>query len=274
MAGPYSPKDALPLDYLAGLQKRISDERADYVFLMGPYLDEENKKVQEGEFKSAYEENYIELEQYFTLLLQVLGKSGGCVYLVPSPKEIMCLEPLPQTASFHESSRRVTSNPFSISIGANIKIKVLNADYVRETIPSCRFNGNQNKIDSVLTQILYQRTLVPAIPTGMRVDFNESLCFNLDGDDDFQVLIAPSIMNEFAKVIQGKLFINPGLASKGGQGDGSYLKLEFGSSARAMNKVMVKASILKMRLAKDNYCLLYTSPSPRDRQKSRMPSSA
>ena len=26
--------------------------------------------------------------------------------------------------------------------------------------------------------------------------------------------------------------------------------------------------------AKDHYCLLYTSPSPRDRQKSRMPSSA
>ena len=27
-------------------------------------------------------------------------------------------------------------------------------------------------------------------------------------------------------------------------------------------------------LARDNDCLLYTSPSPRDRQKSRMPSSA
>ena len=28
------------------------------------------------------------------------------------------------------------------------------------------------------------------------------------------------------------------------------------------------------RLDTDNFCLLYTSPSPRDRQKSRMPSSA
>ena len=29
-----------------------------------------------------------------------------------------------------------------------------------------------------------------------------------------------------------------------------------------------------VRLMRSNFCLLYTSPSPRDRQKSRMPSSA
>ena len=32
--------------------------------------------------------------------------------------------------------------------------------------------------------------------------------------------------------------------------------------------------LLDLELAWDNSCLLYTSPSPRDRQKSRMPSSA
>ena len=32
--------------------------------------------------------------------------------------------------------------------------------------------------------------------------------------------------------------------------------------------------IVAAKEALDNYCLLYTSPSPRDRQKSRMPSSA
>ena len=33
-------------------------------------------------------------------------------------------------------------------------------------------------------------------------------------------------------------------------------------------------SVFNKKLIKINYCLLYTSPSPRDRQKSRMPSSA
>ena len=32
--------------------------------------------------------------------------------------------------------------------------------------------------------------------------------------------------------------------------------------------------VIIANLQKDNSCLLYTSPSPRDRQKSRMPSSA
>ena len=35
-----------------------------------------------------------------------------------------------------------------------------------------------------------------------------------------------------------------------------------------------KSIFLNFGLAKDYSCLLYTSPSPRDRQKSRMPSSA
>ena len=38
--------------------------------------------------------------------------------------------------------------------------------------------------------------------------------------------------------------------------------------------VMVRAKRQKVTLNKPIACLLYTSPSPRDRQKSRMPSSA
>ena len=33
-------------------------------------------------------------------------------------------------------------------------------------------------------------------------------------------------------------------------------------------------TIMELRFTQPDYCLLYTSPSPRDRQKSRMPSSA
>ena len=37
---------------------------------------------------------------------------------------------------------------------------------------------------------------------------------------------------------------------------------------------VVENGVEVSRVYKDNSCLLYTSPSPRDRQKSRMPSSA
>ena len=39
-------------------------------------------------------------------------------------------------------------------------------------------------------------------------------------------------------------------------------------------KKIVKKEIQETKEDEDNDCLLYTSPSPRDRQKSRMPSSA
>ena len=37
---------------------------------------------------------------------------------------------------------------------------------------------------------------------------------------------------------------------------------------------VVAGGVVGTRVAADEVCLLYTSPSPRDRQKSRMPSSA
>ena len=37
---------------------------------------------------------------------------------------------------------------------------------------------------------------------------------------------------------------------------------------------LVAVSFDKLNISADGFCLLYTSPSPRDRQKSRMPSSA
>ena len=36
----------------------------------------------------------------------------------------------------------------------------------------------------------------------------------------------------------------------------------------------IERMFLKYKITQDDICLLYTSPSPRDRQKSRMPSSA
>ena len=46
------------------------------------------------------------------------------------------------------------------------------------------------------------------------------------------------------------------------------------SSSFVDNPVTQKEEICRMALARVRACLLYTSPSPRDRQKSRMPSSA
>ena len=46
-----------------------------------------------------------------------------------------------------------------------------------------------------------------------------------------------------------------------------------GAKAPAFSVLNAKGKVVKLKTLTDN-CLLYTSPSPRDRQKSRMPSSA
>ena len=47
----------------------------------------------------------------------------------------------------------------------------------------------------------------------------------------------------------------------------------FAADGRSMDVAFMRMAI-DMKMAQEEDCLLYTSPSPRDRQKSRMPSSA
>ena len=46
------------------------------------------------------------------------------------------------------------------------------------------------------------------------------------------------------------------------------------AGAASFNRKLCSTTWVSSKATKDNICLLYTSPSPRDRQKSRMPSSA
>ena len=54
------------------------------------------------------------------------------------------------------------------------------------------------------------------------------------------------------------------------------IDIDFKDRSSILNKLHhIPASIIKdNNVTRHNTCLLYTSPSPRDRQKSRMPSSA
>ena len=61
-----------------------------------------------------------------------------------------------------------------------------------------------------------------------------------------------------------KFFFDVGASTKGTRKDGLVNAISFGLFRDIVPGVMNRADI----------CLLYTSPSPRDRQKSRMPSSA
>ena len=54
----------------------------------------------------------------------------------------------------------------------------------------------------------------------------------------------------------------------------AYLDYNISAHDVAICMMLVKVARLKHRTTQDCYCLLYTSPSPRDAHESRMPSSA
>ena len=53
-----------------------------------------------------------------------------------------------------------------------------------------------------------------------------------------------------------------------------HCQVPCGIYGHAVRIVQIEEDITTIRKAMNKICLLYTSPSPRDRQKSRMPSSA
>ena len=65
----------------------------------------------------------------------------------------------------------------------------------------------------------------------------------------------------------GFLFFGDGIHPPQWWAKGSGPNLELGEAFTSLEEIKSKVNVI-------NGCLLYTSPSPRDRQKSRMPSSA
>ena len=76
--------------------------------------------------------------------------------------------------------------------------------------------------------------------------------------------IPEDVISKAIYLIQGKLRPN-------------FEGVELGIAEKLVMRAMSKSAGIPLKKIEDDYnkgCLLYTSPSPRDRQKSRMPSSA
>src|SRR5674476_1708910 len=100
---------------------------------------------------------------------------------------------------------------------------------------------------------------------------------------DFAFMLRAGMENVIANYEYRQSFGKAAMANKSSSGDGMFqTNLDNSSSFNSdailsYNKSLGKFDISAaggVNYAYSNTCLLYTSPSPRDRQKSRMPSSA
>ena len=85
----------------------------------------------------------------------------------------------------------------------------------------------------------------------------------MQGDIEKVAQKSPIELTKFFELISGSDALEP---------DYNSLQEEMQQTEKKLDALHVKSRLITSR--KKRICLLYTSPSPRDRQKSRMPSSA
>ena len=65
-----------------------------------------------------------------------------------------------------------------------------------------------------------------------------------------------------------------GIIGENGAGKSTLMSIVFGLYQANSGIIKVNGNEINLKSPKDSICLLYTSPSPRDKRQSRMPSSA
>ena len=122
------------------------------------------------------------------------------------------------------------------------------------------FRARGPVIEKILKEILQDDDLLPKNQQ-QEIDFNEKKNGNLNIDEDTAlVLIKSDVKKEVNEISLNKRFTN-----------NNQYKETADSNISLPNFVEKKVKNLRRSI---NSCLLYTSPSPRDVEESRMPSSA
>jgi len=229
-AGPYTPISSLSYAPLHELLEKIGEDKPAAVILLGPFLDENNEFIKEGDLE--IEGKPYEFVEYFNMLMHTISESiqrntpETQVFVVPSPSDIHMMYPLPQpcferTAEF--TNIQFLSNPSHLRLRGDVKVAIMNADFVFDLISNELAKDNStNKIDAALQQVLLQRHLYPIYPSMVSVDQKKQEIFLLDKLPD--IVIHTTKLGSYTKFIEDTMFINPTMLCKG-TGGGAYANL-------------------------------------------------
>ena len=113
-------------------------------------------------------------------------------------------------------------------------------------------------------------------PIKLRLQKNELAAYNLNQDVDKVKLVlqCENHSNNFQQLLKEKLIYDLYEAIDSNSMQVKLIKLEMFENGEMKKKINAYIIEDEETYAHRKNCLLYTSPSPRDRQKSRMPSSA
>ncbi|KAL8692639.1 MAG: hypothetical protein Q9218_002372 [Villophora microphyllina] len=257
-SGPYTADDNLAYEPLHALCQKAEETCADMLILIGPLFDTEHPMLASGDFDlpddPSIEPDRATLVDAFRILvgkpLQALAQAVPSITIVcvPSTREIMSKHVswpqeniqgrkngLPKQAKMVSNPVLVSINEFLVAISAQDILYELRREEVVVGKPK------ENSLLARLPRHLIQqrhffplyppvdRTLLPktgtdeGIATGMPMDVSYlKLGEWLEARPD--MLIQPSALPQFAKVVEDVVVVNPGPLSKR-KGAGTYAQL-------------------------------------------------
>eukprot|EP00746_Dinoflagellata_sp_MGD_P164188 gnl/MRDRNA2_/MRDRNA2_92675_c0_seq1.p1 gnl/MRDRNA2_/MRDRNA2_92675_c0~~gnl/MRDRNA2_/MRDRNA2_92675_c0_seq1.p1 ORF type:complete len:630 (+),score=114.79 gnl/MRDRNA2_/MRDRNA2_92675_c0_seq1:94-1890(+) len=253
-AGPFSLRDDLNFAPIETVFQRAMDTRPQALFLLGPLLDSNNLRVQEGDCRAPGSNHSRTLQEVYmnqivpllTRLCIELRQSSPHtkVMLVPSLDEALIFHPLPQPpmdltmclegnplAVLQRQGVGFLSNPCMVKVN-DVSIAVSSADALSPVLRDLVFRSNGKRIEEALRQLLLQRTLFPVFPRSHPVSEAHADALNFPDDAMPDICLFPSaVAAGSGTFVDDCLFLNPGPLCRATLGTFAEVVVHQGESA-------------------------------------------
>ncbi|KAI0024409.1 DNA polymerase subunit alpha B [Xylariomycetidae sp. FL0641] len=287
-SGPYTPDDNLDFEPLHALCSQAADTYADALILTGPFLDVDHPLIATGDFDLPEDANVdpdtATMSTVFKYLVApALNRLAAAnptitILLVPSVRDVVAKhvswpqEPFPRRELGLPRAAKVVGNPMTLSL--NEAVLGLSAQDALWDLRHAELAGPRPRDPNLLARLarhlVEQRHYFPVFPP---LDRSRLPRVGVPGDDQLplgqvldtsylklgemvnvrpDVVVVPSALPPFARVVESVLVINPGYLSKR-RGAGTYARMalyppkltdeEASSGAMVGHKVFERARV-------------------------------
>ncbi|CAB4492440.1 uncharacterized protein OCT59_024899 [Rhizophagus irregularis] len=228
-AGPFTFDVGFGYEPFNELLIKMEQEKPDLLILLGPFVSEDHPLLIEKNTPKTPGELF---KEHVTDKLSKFIKAspGVSIVMVPSTKDLFhCSFVFPQPP-FPKSGLPkdviCTSNPAQFRVNeitfvidnVDILFHLASNEIERNAAPALDRMGRLSR------HILIQRHLYPLFPTSPEVNLEYKKSSFLELQNLPDILILPSKLKYFAKIVENVICINPGYLSKGESG-GTYAKI-------------------------------------------------
>ncbi|CCK71503.1 DNA-directed DNA polymerase alpha subunit POL12 KNAG_0H00880 [Huiozyma naganishii CBS 8797] len=259
-AGPYFPDNSLDISYLSDFVERVNNESKPHIVIMyGPFIDVTNSMIMEGRIPTFphLKVQPRTLDELFTRLVLPILKNINPkiqVILIPSTRDVSSNHSSYPQDSFDRKGLQLPknfkcfTNPSTFQLNETF-FGCSNADIFKDMKEILKGGdiSMRNRFDRIAEHMLQQRRFYPVFPGSLRsitvpaknenskkihkhisgVDLEVSYLGLTEFVGNFapDVIMVPSDMSPFARVVKNVVFINPGKFVKARGARGTHAQI-------------------------------------------------